>query len=101
MRRLATEVVGTALLLLFGASSVLAALGVGKGTLDYAGLGFRGPLLRHRRGLSHLRLRTGVRSPHQPGRHDHVGRDQRCGRLTYTRMSRRSPSDGVEHLNVR
>jgi glycerol uptake facilitator protein len=41
-RRLAAEVVGTALLILFGPGSVVAALAVGKGTLDYAGLGIIG-----------------------------------------------------------
>lgn len=38
-RRLVTEAVGTGLLILFGPGSVVAALAVGKGTLDYAGLG--------------------------------------------------------------
>jgi len=39
-RRLVAEFVGTALLVLFGAGSVVAALTVGGGELDYAGLGF-------------------------------------------------------------
>lgn len=39
-RRLAAEAVGTAMLVLFGTGSVLAALTVGQGSLDYAGLGF-------------------------------------------------------------
>jgi len=38
-RRLAAELVGTALLVLFGAGSVVAALLLGGGQLDYAGLG--------------------------------------------------------------
>ena len=38
-RRLAAEAIGTALLILFGPGSVVAALRVGDGTLDYAGLG--------------------------------------------------------------
>jgi len=38
-RRLAAEVVGTAILVLFGAGSVVAALTLGGGKLDYAGLG--------------------------------------------------------------
>jgi glycerol uptake facilitator protein len=38
-RRLLAEMVGTALLVLFGAGSVVAALRVGNGTLDYPGLG--------------------------------------------------------------
>jgi glycerol uptake facilitator protein len=38
-RRLAAEAVGTALLVLFGAGSVVAALRLGGGELDYAGLG--------------------------------------------------------------
>jgi glycerol uptake facilitator protein len=38
-RRLAAEALGTALLVLFGAGSVVAALRVGGGRLDYAGLG--------------------------------------------------------------
>ena len=38
-RRLAAEVVGTAILVLFGAGSVVAALRLGGGELDYAGLG--------------------------------------------------------------
>jgi glycerol uptake facilitator protein len=38
-RRLAAESIGTALLVLFGAGSVVAALRVGAGRLDYAGLG--------------------------------------------------------------
>jgi glycerol uptake facilitator protein len=38
-RRLAAEVVGTAILVLFGAGSVVAALRVGGGELDYPGLG--------------------------------------------------------------
>lgn len=40
VRRLAAEAMGTALLVLFGAGSVVAALTVGDGSLDYAGLGF-------------------------------------------------------------
>jgi glycerol uptake facilitator protein len=39
-RRLVAELVGTALLVLFGAGSVVAALTLGGGELDYAGLGF-------------------------------------------------------------
>jgi glycerol uptake facilitator protein len=39
-RRLVAEGVGTAMLVLFGAGSVIAALTVGDGSLDYAGLGF-------------------------------------------------------------
>ena len=39
-RRLGAEFVGTGLLVLFGAGSVVAALTVGGGELDYAGLGF-------------------------------------------------------------
>lgn len=39
-RRLVAEGVGTAMLVLFGAGSVVAALTVGDGSLDYAGLGF-------------------------------------------------------------
>jgi glycerol uptake facilitator protein len=38
-RRLAAEMLGTALLVLFGAGSVVAALRLGGGKLDYAGLG--------------------------------------------------------------
>jgi glycerol uptake facilitator protein len=38
-RRLAAELVGTALLVLFGAGSVVAALRLGEGELDYSGLG--------------------------------------------------------------
>jgi glycerol uptake facilitator protein len=38
-RRLAAEPIGTALLVLFGAGSVVVALSVGGGRLDYAGLG--------------------------------------------------------------
>lgn len=38
-RRLAAEVIGTAILVLFGAGSVIAALTLGAGKLDYAGLG--------------------------------------------------------------
>ncbi len=41
-RRLAAEFIGTALLILFGPGSVVAALTVGGGTLDYAALGFIG-----------------------------------------------------------
>jgi glycerol uptake facilitator protein len=41
-RRLATEAVGTGLLILFGPGSVVAALTVGKGALDYAALGIIG-----------------------------------------------------------
>lgn len=40
VRRLVAELVGTALLVLFGTGSVIAALTVGDGALDYAGLGF-------------------------------------------------------------
>lgn len=40
LRRLVAEGVGTAMLVLFGAGSVIAALAVGEGSLDYAGLGF-------------------------------------------------------------
>lgn len=39
-RRLAAEAIGTAMLVLFGTGSVIAALTLGQGTLDYAGLGF-------------------------------------------------------------
>ncbi len=41
-RRLAAEFIGTALLVLFGPGSVVAALTVGAGKLDYAALGFIG-----------------------------------------------------------
>jgi glycerol uptake facilitator protein len=41
-RRLVTEAVGTGLLILFGPGSVVAALAVGDGALDYAGLGIIG-----------------------------------------------------------
>lgn len=37
--RLLAEAIGTALLVVFGAGTVLAALTIGKGKLDYAGLG--------------------------------------------------------------
>jgi glycerol uptake facilitator protein len=40
VRRLAAEVVGTAILVLFGAGSVVAALRMGGGELQYPGLGF-------------------------------------------------------------
>jgi glycerol uptake facilitator len=39
-RRLLAELIGTALLVLFGAGAVVAALTVGGGELDYAGIGF-------------------------------------------------------------
>lgn len=39
VRRCAAELLGTALLIIFGPGSVVAALRVGKGSLDYAGLG--------------------------------------------------------------
>ncbi|EON22717.1 MIP family channel protein [Nocardioides sp. CF8] len=39
-KRLVAEAIGTAMLVLFGTGSVIAALTVGGGTLDYAGLGF-------------------------------------------------------------
>ncbi len=39
VRRCAAELLGTALLIIFGPGSVVAALTVGKGKLDYAGLG--------------------------------------------------------------
>lgn len=39
LRRVLAEFVGTALLVLFGAGSVVAALTIGEGQLDYAGLG--------------------------------------------------------------
>jgi glycerol uptake facilitator protein len=39
IRRLLAEFVGTGLLVLFGAGSLVAALNVGRGSLDYAGLG--------------------------------------------------------------
>ncbi|HZK58739.1 MAG TPA: MIP/aquaporin family protein [Cryobacterium sp.] len=40
VRRLVAEAVGTAILVLFGAGSVIAALTIGKGHLDFAGVGF-------------------------------------------------------------
>jgi glycerol uptake facilitator protein len=40
MRRLAAEAIGTAVLVLFGAGSVLAALTAGQGALTYPGVGF-------------------------------------------------------------
>ncbi len=40
MRRLAAELIGTAILVLFGAGSVLAALTVGAGSINYPGIGF-------------------------------------------------------------
>ncbi|WP_336716387.1 MIP/aquaporin family protein [Arthrobacter sp. USHLN218] len=40
MRRLAAEVIGTAVLVVFGVGSVLAALTVGQGELTYPGVGF-------------------------------------------------------------
>jgi glycerol uptake facilitator protein len=40
MRRLAAEAIGTAVLVLFGAGSVLAALTAGQGSLTYPGVGF-------------------------------------------------------------
>lgn len=42
VRRLGAEAIGTALLIVFGPGSVVAALAVGKGSLDYAGLGVIG-----------------------------------------------------------
>jgi glycerol uptake facilitator protein len=42
VRRLAAEAIGTALLIVFGPGSVVAALAVGDGQLDYAGLGIIG-----------------------------------------------------------
>ena len=42
LRRLAAEALGTGLLILFGPGSVVAALTVGQGELDYAGLGIVG-----------------------------------------------------------
>ena len=41
-RRLVAEAPGTGLLILFGPGSVVAALAVGDGTLDYAALGIVG-----------------------------------------------------------
>ena len=41
-RRLLAEAIGTALLVVFGPGSVVAALTVGRGSLDYAGLGMIG-----------------------------------------------------------
>src|SRR3954466_12146260 len=38
-RRLVAEAIGTALLVVFGAGAVVAALEMGEGKLDYAGLG--------------------------------------------------------------
>jgi glycerol uptake facilitator protein len=38
-RRLLAKAIGTALLVVFGAGAVLAALTIGKGKLDFAGLG--------------------------------------------------------------
>jgi glycerol uptake facilitator protein len=39
LRRLLAELLGTALLTFFGPGAVVAALTMGKGSLDYAGLG--------------------------------------------------------------
>jgi len=41
-RRLVAEVIGTGLLVIFGAGAVIAALKIGSGNLDYAGLGIVG-----------------------------------------------------------
>ena len=105
MGRLAAEGVGTALLVLFGAGMAMAALNVGKGTLDYAGPGFRGLLLRRRRGLGHLRLRTGVRRPHQPGLHKQAGRDRSFpvagGTYLRRRPARRCCCRWVAHRGAR
>jgi glycerol uptake facilitator protein len=40
LRRVLAELLGTALLAFFGPGAVVAALALGKGSLDYAGLGF-------------------------------------------------------------
>jgi glycerol uptake facilitator protein len=40
LRRLVAELLGTALLVVFGVGTVLAAMAVGEGRLDYAGIGF-------------------------------------------------------------
>ena len=68
-RRLLAEFVGTALIVIFGAGALVAALEMGQGQLDYAGLGDRRDLVRagdRRRGL-HVRHDLG--RPHQPGGH--------------------------------
>ena len=79
-RRLLAEFVGTALLVIFGAGALVAALEMGQGQLDYAGLGDRRDLVRAGDRRRDLHVRPDLGRAHQPGGHVLAGRGAAASR---------------------
>ena len=73
-RRLLAEFVGTALLVIFGAGALVAALEMGQGELDYAGLGIVAISFALVVAAVDLHVRHDLGRAHQPGGHVLAGR---------------------------
>ena len=73
-RRLLAEAVGTALLVVFGAGALVAALETGQGELDYAGLGIVAISFALVIAVGDLHVRHDLGRTHQPGGHVLAGR---------------------------